>query len=120
MRIRELLQVAGVPAVIASLCCLSPIILFSLGVVSLSVASELADVFYGEYMWVFRGAGIIALIIFVVFYLRKQKVCTFDDAVRRRNEVVNIVLFTFFAGVLLYIVFLYGVVEIVGKVLGLW
>ncbi|MDI9355109.1 MAG: hypothetical protein QM532_02810 [Cyanobium sp. MAG06] len=47
--IKEMLLTLSIPTLLASLCCLSPVILFSFGLVSLSVASELSDVFYEQY-----------------------------------------------------------------------
>ena len=115
-----MVKLTAFPATVASLCCLSPIILLSLGIVSVSTASELADVLYGEYRWAFRGAGLAALIVFVVSYFRKKGICTLDDAGRRKNEVVNVLLLSFFTAVVLYIVFLYGIVEIIGEFLSVW
>ena len=121
MKKKDIFRVSAIPALIASLCCLSPVILLSLGVVSVSVAGELADTLYGDYKWWFRGAGLLALLVFVVSYLkRKRNICTLDEAKKRRNEVINVFALALIGGVLLYIVFLYGVVEIVGKVLSVW
>lgn len=117
---RDLLKVSSIPVFIASLCCLSPIILLSLGVVSVSVAGELADVFYGTYKWVFRAVGLAALIIAFTFYIRRQGVCTLDDVKKRRNEVLNKLALVLITGVLGYILFLYVIVEYVGKFLHVW
>jgi len=54
MKAKEILKITGIPVLFASLCCLSPVIFFLLGIVSLSAATELADIFYGTYKWVFR------------------------------------------------------------------
>ena len=120
MVIREAFRVATVPAIIASLCCLSPVLLFSAGIVSLSAATELADVLYGEYRWVFRGAGLVMLAVFLLSYFRKKKVCSLDEVKRRRNEVINTIIIAVVVAVLLYIVFLYGVVELLGIALSIW
>ena len=118
--IKETIRTLSVPTLLASMCCLSPVILFSFGLVSLSVASELADVFYGQYKWVFRGVGILALFVMFFFYLRRSGVCTLDDAKKRRNEILN-KLFLFLAlGALAYIFFLYVVVHYIGVWQGLW
>ena len=71
--IRELLRISIIPAIIASLCCLSPILLLSLGVVSVSVAGELSDILYGEYKWLFRVAGLIALGFFPDCLFKKEE-----------------------------------------------
>jgi hypothetical protein len=120
-KILELLKITGIPVVLASLCCLSPVVLVLLGVSTVSFASSLADTFYGEYKWVFRGVGMLALIGSLAFYLRRTKgICTIDDVVRRRNEVINYLALTVIAGVLGYIFFLYVVVHYLGVWLMLW
>lgn len=119
--IKDIVKVSGIPVVVASLCCLSPVILVLLGVSTVSFASSLADTFYGEYKWYFRAAGLITLLAAVVFYLRRSKgICTIDEAKRRRNEIINIVALTLVAGVLGYLFFLYVVVHYVGVFLALW
>jgi len=63
----------------------------------------------------------VALVIALIYYLRRQKgICTLDDAVRRRNEVVNIVAVSVIAGTVGYIVFLYIVVHYIGVFLRIW
>ena len=62
MNLKEVFKITGIPVLFASMCCLSPVIFFLLGIVSLSTATELADTFYGTYKWVFRGVGLLALL----------------------------------------------------------
>jgi hypothetical protein len=118
--IRNLFKLSSIPVFIASLCCLSPIILLSLGIVSVSVAGELADVFYGTYKWVFRAVGFIALFVAFYFYMRREGVCTFDEAIKRRNEILNKLALTLIIGALGYVFFLYVVVHYVGVFLNVW
>lgn len=121
MILRDVLKISAIPVMIASLCCLSPVILVLLGLGTASVAASLADTLYGEYKWYFRAAGLVALLLAVVFYLRRSKgICTIDEAKRRRNEIINIVALAVIAGILGYLFFLYVVVEYVGVVLGIW
>lgn len=120
-KLKELLRITGVPVVIASLCCLSPVILVLLGVASVSFASSLADTLYGDYKWVFRGVGLLALFGSLYYYLtRKKGICTIDEAKKRRNEILNYLALTLIAGVLGYLFFLYVVVHYVGIFLDLW
>ncbi len=120
-RIKELLKISSLPVLIASLCCLSPVILVLLGISTVSFASSLADTLYGEYKWAFRAVGLIALLGSLAFYLRRKVgICTLDDVVRRRNEVINYVALTIVSGVLGYLFFLYVVVHYVGVWLSLW
>ncbi len=120
-KFREILRISGVPVVLASLCCLSPVILVLLGVSSVSFASSLADTFYGEYKWVFRGIGIMTLIGSLMYYIYRQKgICTLDQVKRRRNEIINYIALTLVAGVLGYLFFLYVIVHYLGVWLSIW
>lgn len=117
---KDLLKVSSIPVFIASLCCLSPIVLLSLGLVTLSAASELTNIFYGTYKWVFRAAGLIALITAFVFYMRRVGVCTLDDVKKRRNEILNKLALTLIIGVTGYLFFLYVFVHYIGVFLNVW
>ena len=117
----ESVKISGIPVVLASLCCLSPVILVLLGISSVSFASSLTDTLYGGYKWVFRGIGLVALLGSLVYYWYRQKgVCTLDAAKRRRNEIINSIVLTLVAGVFGYLFFLYVVVHYLGVWLAIW
>ena len=119
--LKSIFKISTWPVVIASLCCLSPLILVLIGVSTVSFASSLADTFYGEYKWYFRAVGLVALAVALVIYLRRQKgICTIDEAKRRRNEIINLLALTLIVGTIGYIVFLYVIVHYLGAWLGLW
>lgn len=119
--IKDILKISSLPVLLASLCCLSPIILVLVGVSTVSFASSLADTLYGDYKWVFRGVGLLTLLGALYFYLTRSKgICTIDEAVRRRNEIINYLAITLIAGVLGYLFFLYVVVHYLGVWLTLW
>lgn len=121
MGIKEIVKVTGLPILIASLCCLSPVILVLFGLGTVSFAASLADTLYGSYRWLFRIAGILLLAVSLVWYLRKKRgICTIDEARKRRNEIVNLVLASACIGVIGYIIWLYVVVEYAGKLLDIW
>ncbi len=120
MQLKEILRIASVPVVIASLCCLSPVILVLLGLSTVGFATSLSDTFYGEYKWYFRLAGLLALGLAYWYHLRRQGICTLDQAKRERNRIVNGILITLIAGVIGYLFFLYVVVEYLGKWLKIW
>ncbi len=121
MKIKEILKITGIPVFFASLCCVSPIILVLFGLGSVTYATTLGEVLYGEYKWVFRSLGLILLSISIMYYLRKEKgICTLDQAKRKRNEIINIIMVSLIVAVLLYIVWLYGAVHIFGGLLGIW
>jgi uncharacterized membrane protein len=119
--IKDILKISSVPVLLASLCCLSPVILVLLGVSTVSFASSLSDSLYGEYKWAFRFIGLLALMFSLAQYLRRKKgICTIDDVKRRRNEILNYIAVTVIVGVLGYIFFLYVVVHYIGVWLALW
>jgi DMSO/TMAO reductase YedYZ heme-binding membrane subunit len=89
MNLKEILKLSSVPVVIASLCCLSPVILVVFGIGTLGFATSLADTLYGQYKWLFRIAGLVAMAISLFIYFRRKKgICTIDEAKRRRNEII--------------------------------
>jgi len=119
--IKELFNITGIPILLASLCCLSPVILVLLGITSTSFASSLSDTLYGHYRWVFRLIGIVSLIFSLVWYIRKKKgICTLQEAKRQRNKILNIILLSFLVSIIGYIVWLYVVVEYIGKLIHIW
>ena len=121
MKVKEVLGVVSIPALLASLCCLSPVILVLLGISTVSFGASLADTLYGDYKWLFRAVGFLALLVCVIVYLRRQRgICTLDDVKRRRTEIINVVMLALIGGVLAYLFFLYVVVHYVGVFLGLW
>lgn len=121
LSIRQIWRFTRIPIVLASLCCLGPLVLVLFGVATVSFAASLSDVLYGQYAWVFRTVGLAALLISAYLYITRQKgICTLDEAARRRNEIINILLAALSLGVIGYAVFLYGVVELVGLVVGVW
>ncbi|MEX0652151.1 MAG: hypothetical protein WD509_01390 [Candidatus Paceibacterota bacterium] len=121
MKIKELLKVTGLPVVVASLCCLSPLVLVLFGLSTVSFASSLSDTFYGEYKWAFRGVGLLLLVASTLFYFYKQKgVCTLDEAKKRRKEIINTSLLVLIVGVIGYVFFLYVVVHYAGVFAGIW
>ena len=118
---KDVFKLSALPVVIASLCCLSPVILVLFGVGTVGFASSLADTLYWQYKWYFRLAGLLALSMSLVLYFRRTKgICTVDQVRCRRNEIINIVILTIITGVIGYVFFLYVVVHYVGVWLSLW
>ena len=120
MKLKEIFKLTWLPVVGASLCCLSPVIIVLLGLGTVSFGTSLADTFYGDYKWAFRALGLVLLLAAVVWHYRKKGVCTLDQAKRHKNEILNTVLITIFAGVAGYVFFLYVVVHYIGVWMGLW
>ncbi|TXH01824.1 MAG: hypothetical protein E6P95_01100 [Candidatus Moraniibacteriota bacterium] len=120
MHIKEFAKIVSLPVIIASLCCLSPLLFVMLGISTVGFAASLSDTLYGEYKWYFRLAGFLALVGAYLIYLRKQGVCTLDQAKRQRNKIVNQLLLLLIAGVVGYLFFLYVVVHYAGVWLQIW
>ena len=118
---KDTLRLSAIPVLIASLCCLSPVILVLLGLATASFASSLADTLYGDYKWVFRGVGLLALAGALYWYTtRRRGICTLDEVKRRRNEIINYVAVAFIVTVLGYLIFLHVIVHYIGVWMGLW
>jgi len=121
MNLKELLKISSLPILIASLCCLSPVILVLFGIGTVGLASSLSDTLYGDYKWYFRLAGLLAMGISLLIYFRREKnICTLDAAKRRRTEIINVVAISLIAGVVGYIFFLYVVLHYLGVWLNIW
>jgi len=120
MTVKDMLKLTWLPIVAASLCCLSPLILVLFGLSSVSFAASLSGTLYGGYRWVFRLAGLLLLGGSLWMYFRRKGICTIADARKHRTEVMNAILLVLVAGVVGYVVFLYGVVEYGGIAAGIW
>ncbi|MSS74823.1 hypothetical protein EXS73_01230 [Candidatus Pacearchaeota archaeon] len=120
MEWNALWKITRIPILIASLCCVTPLVLVLVGISTVSFAGSLADTLYGDYKWVFRLMGLLALIASLVVYFRNKGICTLDQVRRKRNQVVNMILVALIVAVMGYVVWLYVVVELIGKLVGIW
>lgn len=106
---------------IAGMCCFAPVILVLFGLSTISFAASLADTLYGDYKWVFRGMGLLFLFGSLAWYLyTKEKVCSLDAFKRKRRKIINIILLSTSIAIIVYILWLYVIVEIIGIWLGIW
>ncbi len=118
---REILRLTWVPVLMASLCCLAPVIVVLFGLGSVSFAISLYGITYGTYGWVFVFAGVILIGISLILYFRRQRgICTLNEARQRQREIVNISITVFSIAAIAYIIWNYGIVGIVGRELGIW
>ena len=120
MNWKDILRITGLPVVLASLCCLSSVVIVLFGLGSVAFGASLADTFYGTYKWVFRSIGLIALCLSLVMYFRSRGICTLDQAKRQRNKIINITLISLICAIAGYFFFLYVVVEYAGIWLHIW
>jgi len=116
---KSVLGLSSLFALIGGLCCLTPIVMILLGLATVSAANSWGNILYGEYRWYFRAAAIACFIAALVIYLRKQGVCTLDEARRQRNRIVNLSVLALILGVGFYIFWTYTVLHYWGIAVGL-
>lgn len=108
-------------AFIGGLCCFTPIVLVLFGISTVSFAASLSDTLYGTYKWAFRGAAFLFLLAALFWYFyKKEKICTLDAFKQKRRKIMNTVLLAVIITILLYIIWLYVIVELIGAWLGIW
>ncbi len=108
-------------AFIGGLCCFTPVVLVLLGISTISFAASLSDTLYGQYRWAFRGAALAFLLASLWWHFyRVEKICTWDEAKRKRSRIINMVALTLIVGVLAYVIWLYVIVEYMGLLLNIW
>nr|VFK31142.1 MAG: hypothetical protein BECKMB1821G_GA0114241_10787 [Candidatus Kentron sp. MB]VFK34637.1 MAG: hypothetical protein BECKMB1821I_GA0114274_10787 [Candidatus Kentron sp. MB]VFK76837.1 MAG: hypothetical protein BECKMB1821H_GA0114242_10787 [Candidatus Kentron sp. MB] len=119
-RTRDVLKLISIPVIGASLCCLSPLLIFFLGLSSLSFAAGLSDILYIEYAWLFQLSGLALLGLSLFFYFRRRGICTLSAARRNRARILNMVLISVVGALLGYLFFLHVVVHYLGVWVGMW
>jgi len=120
MNFKDILKITGIPVVVASLCCLTPVVLVLMGLSGIAFASSLADNLYGNYKWIFRMIGLLLLSLSLFVYFRSKGVCTIDQAKRKKKKIINTILLVLTVSIFGYIIFLYVIVEIIGLLLKIW
>src|SRR5262249_61031568 len=66
--------------VIGIVCCVSPVVLFLLGISTAAEAVTLGDRLYYCYAWYFRGAGLLVAAAATIIYLRRPRSCSIAGA----------------------------------------
>lgn len=61
---------------IGIICCVSPVVLFLLGISTAAEAVTLGDRLYYGYAWYFRGAGLLLAAAATIVYLRRRRSCS--------------------------------------------
>ena len=117
---KDLFKISGISTLFASMCCLSPILLFIFGLSTAAFATSLTDTLYGTYAWAFRLLGLVLLAVGFVWYYRKKGICTLNQVKQQRNKIINTVLLTLIITILAYLFFLYVVVHYWGVWLNIW
>jgi len=119
-KLKEIWGLTGIPVFIASLCCLAPVVLVMLGLSTVAFATNLTNILDGKYQWAFDLLGLVALGVSLIMYFRKRGICTIDQAVKHRNEIINKTILVLISGLVIYVIFFYGIINLVGKLLHIW
>ena len=114
-------SLVGLSALTASMCCLSSVIwvLFA-GSSAIVAADSLSNNLY--YSWVrFALYGISGLMVTVglIVYFRNRGICSIEDAKKNSTKIVNVSLAVFTASIIVYLIWNFVILEIVGIAVGL-
>ena len=77
------LGIGALGGLIGISCCVSPAVLYLIGVASATEAVSLGNRLYGGYAWHFRGAGLLVGGAAVLLYLRHRGQCDLRGARRQ-------------------------------------
>jgi hypothetical protein len=118
---RSLYSLVGLSALTASMCCLPSVIwvLFA-GSSAIVAADSLSNNLY--YSWVrFALYGISGLMVTVglIVYFRNRGICSIEDAKKNSTKIVNVSLAVFTASIIVYLIWNFIILEIVGIAVGL-
>lgn len=110
---------AGIAALVGGLCCMTPIVLVSLGLTTVTVANNWGNLLYGEYRWHFRILALALMSITLVLYFRSRGICTLDQAKRQRTRILNLTIVSLLIFYALYVFWTYVVLHYWGVAAGL-
>lgn len=71
-------------AIVASICCVGPLLLIVLGLGSLSLAA-----FFSKYHWLFIGGGLAILVFAWTLYFREKRRCESEQCAMRNKKVTQ-------------------------------
>lgn len=107
-------------AVLASMCCLPSVVLVMFGLASVSTAAALSnDLYWSSFRYWLYLATAIFLAYGLVRYFRADGICTLDDVKRERQKVINTSLLVITTTIVVYLIWNYVILEIVGIWVGL-
>jgi len=118
---RSLWKLIGASAFTASLCCVPSVVwvLFA-GSSAIVAADQLSnDLYFGIARWLLYLVALALAGAGLTIHFRRDGICTLDDAKRERRRIVNTSLAVFTAVIVLYIVWNYIILELIGIAVGL-
>ena len=102
-------------AFVSSLCCVPSIVLVMLGISTTTAAAALSDrLYWGIARPILYAISIAMLSAGLWIYFRRQNICTLDDVKRNRNRIINTILIVFILSYVIYFVWNYIILEIIG------
>ena len=118
---QSLWKLIGASAFTASLCCVPSVVwvLFA-GSSAIVAADQLSnDLYFGAVRWLLYLVSITMAGAGLTIHFRRDGICTLDDAKRERRRIVNTSLVVLTAAIVLYIVWNYVILELIGIAIGL-
>jgi hydrogenase/urease accessory protein HupE len=118
---KSLWKVIGLGALTASMCCLPSVVwvLFA-GSSAIVAADQLSnDLYFGIARPIFYLIALGMVTTGLIIHFRRSGICTLDEAKRERQRIVNTTLAVLTATFLLYFVWNYIILEIIGIALGM-
>lgn len=104
---KNLLYAGAGAGILASLCCVGPVVLVLLGLTGVSTALSI-----GKYTWLFATISAILLLVAIIVYL-KQKNCCNAKGVKQHWKIM---LISFVILVILLIVLRYWLAPLIGTI----
>ena len=118
---QSLWKLIGASAFTASLCCVPSVVwvLFA-GSSAIVAADQLSnDLYFGAVRWLLYLVALSMAGAGLTIHFRRDGICTLDDAKRERRRIVNTSLFVLTASIVLYVVWNYVILELIGIAIGL-
>jgi len=117
----ELAPLVGISAIISSLCCLPSVIwvLFA-GSSAIVAADSLSnELYYSSFRYLLYSISFVLLIVGVILFFRNKGICTLNDAKKNKNRIINTTLMVFSLSIVVYLIWNFIVLEILGIAVGL-
>ena len=118
---RSLWKLIGASAFAASLCCVPSVVwvLFA-GSSAIVAAAQLSnDLYFGIGRWLLYLVALALAGAGLPIHFRRDGICTLDDAKRERRRIVNTSLAVITAVIVLYLVWDYIILQLIGIAVGL-
>ena len=118
---RSLWKLIGASAFTASLCCVPSVVwVLIAGGSAVAAADSLSnDLYYGPVRWVLYLVSLSMVGAGLTIHFRRRGICTLDDAKRERRRVVNTSLAVLTAAIVIFLVWDYIILQLIGIAVGL-